>query len=193
LSRLAPSFVIGYHGCEKAEGESAISRNTPLRKSDQKHDWLGAGTYFWESDFQRATEWADYKAVNGLCKVPFVVGAIIDLGNCFDLTLRANLDLLARAYADFSTAYKAASLPMPENKDSPKIKTQNRVIRTLDCAILNYVHTTNENAGLAPFDTVRGVFVEGDPVYPGSEIYRKTHIQIAVRNRACIKAIFLPQ
>jgi hypothetical protein len=185
--------VIGYHGCEKAEGESAISQNSPLRKSDQKHDWLGGGTYFWEADFQRATEWADYKANHGLCKVPFVVGAIIDLGNCLDLTLRSNLDLLARAYSDFSAAYKAASLPMPENKDSPKIKTQNRVIRTLDCAILNYVHTANENAGLEPFDTVRGVFVEGDPVYPGSEIYRKTHIQIAVRNPSCIKAVFLPQ
>jgi len=185
--------VIGYHGYEKAEGESAISQNSPLRQSDQKHDWLGGGTYFWESDHQRATEWAEYKAQHGLCKIPYVVGAIINLGNCFDLTLRSNLDLLARAYSDFSTAYKAAGLPMPENKDSQRVKSQNRVIRTLDCAILNYVHAATEKAGLEPFDTVRGVFVEGDPVYPGSEIYRKTHIQIAVRNAACIKAVFLPQ
>jgi hypothetical protein len=191
LSRLAPSFVIGYHGCERAEGESAIARNTSLRKSDQKHDWLGGGTYFWESDFQRATEWAQYKADNKLCNDPFVVGAIIDLGNCFDLTIRSNLDLLSRAYEDFSAAQRAAGYPMPENKESQKIKTQNRPIRTLDCAVLNYFHKAT--AEIEPFDTVRGVFVEGDPVYPGSEIFRKTHIQIAVRNRACIKAIFLPQ
>jgi hypothetical protein len=51
----------------------------------------------------------------------------------------------------------------------------------------------NRQAGLEDFDTVRGVFVEGLPAFAGSEIYRKTHIQIAVRNESCIKAIFLPR
>jgi hypothetical protein len=50
----------------------------------------------------------------------------------------------------------------------------------------------SKESGLPEFDTIRGVFVEGDPVYPGSEIYHKTHVQIAVRNQACIQAMFLP-
>jgi hypothetical protein len=161
--------------------------------SNQNHDWLGAGTYFWDSDAQRAMEWAVEKQQHGKCNNPFVVGAIIDLGNCLDLTLRSNLDFLAEVYKTFETERKALNLKMPINRDSPNVVSKNKVIRSLDCAILNYVHLLNEKADLPPFDTVRGVFVEGDPAYPGSEIYHKTHIQIAVRNPACIKAVFIPR
>jgi hypothetical protein len=187
-----PAKVVGYHGCEEADGMLAISQRQPLKPNNQKHDWLGSGTYFWESDLQRAKEWAEYKKTNNMCKVPFVVGAMLNLGNCFDLTLRSNLDLLARAYSDFEKAQTAAGLAMPENKDSQRIKTKNRVMRTLDCAVLNYFCEVTQKAGLPDWDTIRGVFIEGDPVYPGSEIYLKTHIQIAVRNPACIRAMFLP-
>jgi hypothetical protein len=172
---------------------SAVSDCNPLRKSDQKHDWLGGGTYFWESDSQRALEWAEEKQQHKLCNVPFVVGAVIDLGNCLDLTLRSNLDLLERVHADFAAAQERAGFAMPENRDSPRVKSKNKVMRTLDCAILNYVHQMNKQAGLPEFDTVRGVFVEGDPAFAGSQIFRKTHIQIAVRNESCIKAIFRPR
>lgn len=42
----------------------------------------------------------------------------------------------------------------------------------------------------APFDTVKGVFVEGEQAYPGSGFSDKTHIQIAVRNPKMIKGVF---
>jgi hypothetical protein len=42
------------------------------------------------------------------------------------------------------------------------------------------------------FDTVRGLFVEGEPIFEGAEIYHKTHSEIAVRNERCIKGYFLP-
>lgn len=185
--------VIGYHGCDREDGISAIASRKPLKPSNQKHDWLGNGTYFWESDLKRAKEWAEYKRDHGMCKEPFVVGAIISLGNCFDLTRRSNLDILASAYSGFEAAQKAAGLDMPANKDSPKVKSKNRVIRTLDCAVLNYLCEITREAGLTEFDTIRGAFVEGDPVYPGSEIFHKTHVQISVRNPMCIQAMFLPQ
>lgn len=192
MSKL-PSFVIGYHGCDREQGEAAAINGTPLRMSNQNHDWLGAGTYFWDSDPQRAMEWAEEKRQHGKCNNPFVVGAIIDLGNCLDLTLRSNLDLLAQVYQTFETEQKTLCLKMPENRNSKNVKSKNKVIRLLDCAILNYLHLLNERSGLTPFDTVRGVFVEGDPAYPGSEIFQKTHIQIAVRNAACIQAVFIPR
>lgn len=184
------SRVVGYHGCEKAHGEPAARGEAPLRPSSQDHDWLGHGIYFWEGDARRAQEWAEYKRDHRRCKEPFVVGAIVDLGRCFDLTLRSNLDLLSKAYEDFRTARGAANLPIPENKNSPNVESTDKVIRRLDCAVLNYFCDTTAAAGMA-FDTVRGVFVEGDPVYPGSEIYHKTHVQIAVRNPDCIKAVFI--
>ncbi len=46
---------------------------------------------------------------------------------------------------------------------------------------------------IPPFDTVRGLFVEGNAVYAGGGFYELTHAQIAVRNDTCIKGVFLPR
>ena len=63
----------------------ALLGDLSLVKSDAPHDWLGRGIYFWEADKDRALEWANYKKTVGLCDDPFVIGAVLDLGNCFDL------------------------------------------------------------------------------------------------------------
>ena len=39
-------------------------------------------------------------------------------------------------------------------------------------------------------NSVKGVFVEGDPIYETAGFYEKTHIQICVRNADCIKGVF---
>jgi hypothetical protein len=44
----------------------------------------------------------------------------------------------------------------------------------------------------AGFDTVRCGFIEGDRAFPGSGIFQQSHIQIAVRNPACILGVFRP-
>lgn len=62
--------------------------------------------------------------------------------------------------------------------------------RNLDCAVINYLHTTRKEDGKPAFQTVRGVFVEGDPVFPTSGFRYKTHIQICVRRSSNIKGIF---
>jgi hypothetical protein len=43
------------------------------------------------------------------------------------------------------------------------------------------------------FQTVRGVFIEGGEAFPGSCIMEKSHIQIAVRDPACIIGVFQPR
>jgi hypothetical protein len=53
-------------------------------------DWLGTGIYFWENSARRALDWAKFakehpKFTRTQVRHPFVVGAIIDLGNCLDL------------------------------------------------------------------------------------------------------------
>lgn len=171
----------------------ALLGDLSLVKSDAPHDWLGRGTYFWESDKDRALEWANYKHRVGLCPEPFVVGAIIDLGNCFDLTVRENLDFLGTVFESYAEMRTKAGLAMPENKDSIKGASQNKVMRHLDCAVFNYLHQVIEEGGQPPFDTIRGLFVEGDRAYPGSEVYKLTHVQIAVCNDDCIRGIFLPR
>lgn len=186
------SLVIGYHGCDRTIGTQIVNGTIPFARSTTKHDWLGQGIYFWEADDVRALEWARWKNSMGQCPDPFVIGAILDLGRCFDLLVRENLELLADTHAAYVRSQGAAGLPIPVNKDSPKGASQNRVMRYLDCAVINYLHDSMaaQNPPVEPFDSVRGLFVEGKPAYPGAEIFSLTHAQIAVLNEKCIKGIF---
>ena len=66
--------------------------------------------------------------------------------------------------------------------------------RNLDCAVVRRLHTILETQKLPAIDTLKGVFTEGEPVYPGAGFREKTHIQVAVRNPQCIKGVFrVPQ
>jgi hypothetical protein len=60
----------------------------------------------------------------------------------------------------------------------------------LDGAVIRLLHGIRRDEGEVPVDTVRGVFLEGDPIFDGSGFYAKTHIQICVCNPECIKAVF---
>ncbi|HSC17973.1 MAG TPA: hypothetical protein VLC74_03570 [Rhizomicrobium sp.] len=157
---------------------------------------MGTGIYFWEGDPLRALEWAQQKANRGACPAPFVIGAVIDLGNCLDLLVRENVELVRFAYESFKAVQQKAGLPMPVNKQAPKDKSPDLVMRYLDCAVLNHLHAIiegpNRPAGLEPYDSVRAVFREGKPIFQGSMLSDKNHVQIAVRNPKCLKGIFLP-
>jgi len=67
--------------------------------------------------------------------------------------------------------------------------TADRLRRNLDCAVIRHLHTILETQGLPAVDTVKGVFTEGKPIYPGAGFDEKTHIQIVVRNQLCIKGV----
>lgn len=43
------------------------------------------------------------------------------------------------------------------------------------------------------FDSVRGIFVEGEPTYNGSAFREKTHVQLCICNPNCIKGYFSPR
>lgn len=194
-------LVIGYHGCDAAVAE-ALMAGEAMRPSERDYDWLGPGVYFWEDDPRRAQEWADEKAAAGAYAAGGVVGAVIDLGRCLDLTLRENLDFLGAAYDSLLAAHEAADLPMPANRDGRN--AGDKLLRFLDCAVIKHLHENMQadaeearlkgsGPAFMPFDTVRGLFVEGATVYPGGGFHRLTHTQIAVRSPACIKGVFRPR
>lgn len=197
MSRLQTSFVLGYHGCEKTLGEQAIAGKVDLLYSKKAFDWLGSGIYFWEGDPRRAMEWANAKVARGDYKEPFVIGAVIDLGNCLDLLVRENLELVKDAANSFAEVQMTSGYVMPVNKSAPRDPSPDLVLRYLDCAVVNHLHSIIEGPdrpeGIEPFDTVRGLFGEGIELFPGSGFKDKTHSQIAVRNPDCIKGIFLPR
>ena len=85
-----PSFVLGFHGCDKKIADKVLSGKDRLIPSENEYDWLGNGIYFWENSHQRALEYAKLlrqhpkRSINPVEK-PYVIGAVIDLGHCLNL------------------------------------------------------------------------------------------------------------
>ena len=79
---------------------------------------------------------------------------------------------------------------MPVNKN---VKGNNDLLlRELDCAVIERIHQYNKDTGEKPYDSVRGIFIEGKPVYNESGIMEKTHVQLCIINPNCIKGYFSP-
>jgi len=100
----APAFVLGFHGCDEAVGETILDGHLSIESSNNDHDWLGAGAYFWENDAARAMRWAQHvqqhpQGFQHKITTPFVVGAIIELGECLDLFNSECLDDVREAHA----------------------------------------------------------------------------------------------
>lgn len=182
MQRLSASFVLGYHGCDQTVADDLL-RGEPFKKSANDYDWLGGGVYFWEANPIRGLDFAERSSrrPRNKIKTPAVVGAVIDLGACLDLTTVYGIEMVKAAHASLQSQITAANEALPQNQDSLR--------RQLDCAVVEQVHLINQGIGLE-IDSVRGVFTEGSPVYPGSAFDRETHVQIAVRNLTCIKGVF---
>ena len=181
--------VLGYHGCRAPVAADLLSGRLSIEDwapSENAHDWLGHGVYFWEHSPERALEWARRKvARDGLGERPGVVGAVIQLGACLDLTDVAATALLGRAYRHMRESYRKAGRPLLANTG----RDRDLKNRQLDCLVINWLH---RESGQARFETVRGIFPEGGPAYPGAKIMKQTHIQIVVRNKRCILGVFRP-
>lgn len=169
-------IVFGFHGTDPAVAERLVRGELSVadwRPSTNEYDWLGHGIYFWEFAPDRARGWAGKGGV---------VGAIIRLGECLDLTDVTYSELLADAYIGLRTRQRRWRKGLPENRGKR---------HDLDCAVINYLTKQAAESGRR-FQTVRAAFLEGEPVFPGSAILRETHIQIAVRDPSCILGVFRP-
>ncbi len=184
MHRLASSFVLGYHGCDRTVGELLL-RGDPFQESRNAYDWLGPGIYFWEANPLRALGFAREVRPGQKVRIaePFVVGAVLELGQCLDLTTAAGIAQVRNAYESLRQVTEKAGLVLPSNSGD-------QLRRNLDCAVIGWLHEIEKSAGRPMIDTVRGVFVEGASAYPGSGIREKTHVQIAVRNTQSIKGVF---
>ena len=180
-------LVIAYHGCDAETAGKAIEDGEPLLPSEEKHDWLGSGIYFWEHGPDRAMAWAEESRRRGKVKKPAVVGVVIHLGNCFDLLDTRYTGILGPAFADLEDFLREEGKSMPANTGGNDLLKRDR-----DCMLLNWLIPRLEAGGSSRFHTVRGVFQEGLPAFPGSGIRLKSHIQIAIRDASCILGYFKP-
>lgn len=183
-----PNLLLAYHGCSRALAERVVLRKDALRASTNDYDWLGSGLYFWENDPARARLWAEEKlAQAGAAESePAVLGAVIEPGRCLNLTELESLRMVESAHVRLRELCETAGKPLPRN-GGPEGK-----VRRLDAAVMDMLHLMREERGFAPFDTVRGFFVEGSPLYKGSGFRRLDHVQVCVRNPAQIRGLFFP-
>lgn len=123
-----PSFILGFHGCEKSTGEAILGgTDTHLKWSEKDYDWLGHGTYYWEGDPSRAMTWANDRLAEGKITESFVLGTIIDLGHCLDLFNHDNLRQLRDAHSEIKRTLKLAGKPLPKNVGSTPDKAGRRL------------------------------------------------------------------
>lgn len=188
MARHQPFQIIGYHSCDREIGLKIINGIEELKPSNNSWDWLGDGIYFWEQNPERALEYAiesskgtQYNKVP--IKTPFVIGAIIQLGNCLNLVESESLSILSEAYIGLKKLHKETCKTMPVNSKS---------VRKLDCAVIRYVHQTRKETSQQSYESVRSAFSEGGKVYPTASFTQRHHIQVCVINPNLIKGYFLP-
>ena len=182
-----PNLVLGFHGCDETVYEQVICQGKHLKQSENSYDWLGHGIYFWENSYERAWDWAQKSPK---IERPAVIGAVIDLGKCLNLTDYASTEILKRGYAILQLRCQNANQEIPKNK--PSQRTSDILLRDLDCAVIQQIHDFHTLHNIEPYDSVRGIFVEGQPIYPGSEFREKTHVQLCIVNPNCIKGYSQP-
>ena len=188
MARHQPFEIIGYHSCDRDIGLKVLNGDLQLQPSTNSWDWLGHGIYFWEQDpmraFHYATDVAEARQYNKRkIKTPFVLGAIIELGNCLNLVESESLAILDAAYKGMNKLATESGIELPKN-NGPK--------RQLDCAVLKYVHESRKVSGEPAYDTVRSPFDEGIKVYPDANFSSRHHIQVCVISPRMIKGYFLP-
>jgi len=189
-------LILAFHGCDKSVVEDVLLGKQNLKKSENLYDWLGHGFYFWENSPSRAIEYAmslkknPHKAKK-VIKEPAVLGAVIDLGYCLDLLDYENLKLLKSAHEIIVETNSKSGNPIPLNREVGDPK--DLLLRDLDCAVIETLHKVRMETNQLAYDSVRGVFWEGDKLYENAGFREKDHIQICVRNPNCIKGFFLPR
>jgi len=186
-----PHFVLGFHSCDRKVGEAILSGAVAQEKSVNTYDWLGHGYYFWENNPERAIQYAeDIKSnpsrMTGMVKEPFVIGAVIDLGLCLNLIEGKSLQVLKSAYELLEEFTRVSGKTLPLNK----LVNGQPLLRDLDCAVIETLHQYRKASDFKAFDSVRGMFVEENKLYPGAGFQEQSHIQICVCNPNCIKGYF---
>ena len=185
--------IFGFHGCDSRLASAVLAGRSRLLTSSNTCDWLGHGICFWEHGPARAFEWAGQQArrKGSNIKRPAVIGAVIQLGNCFDLLdVRFTKELSLHA-AEVQDELLAAGRALPRN-ETTGTGDFDWLRRHRDCFVLNAVIPRLERVHNCTFHSVRGVFQEGEPAFDGAGIKLKSHIQIAVRDPRALIGYFRP-
>jgi hypothetical protein len=171
--------IVAFHGTTRAVAEHLVDGGDFV-PSGNTDDWLGSGIYFWEYAPKQAWWWVKTFKMKS---EPAVVGAMIRLGNCFDLLDPDNVQLLKRLYSGMVDQWSAEGTAGPSNF---------RHRRNIECAVFNFHHARAAAIG-KPIDSYRSVYVptaKSKRIWKGTWIYEEAHIQVSVRNPRNILAVW---
>lgn len=175
-----PHVTLGFHGCERSFADGVATGVIPLANwlpSTNSFDWLGKGIYFWEHSESRALAWAKKRYSE-----PAVIGAEISLVQCLDLLDFGCCKLVRSCFPETQAAFNKMSLKLPQNLGKA---------HHLDCLVIDDCIRQLATVG-HHFTSVRAAYFEGDELFPGSRLGLETHLQVAVRDLACIIRTFRP-
>lgn len=204
--------IVAYHGCDITTRDDLVTgKIKSLKPSENPYDWLGDGIYFYESDRDRAMQYASYSAEH--CELhltakaigtPAVVGAVLDVSRWLDITTQPGIQHFKAALKTLETGLAQKNAALPENRPAFDGDQEN-LHRALDRAIFQTVHSMREKSqqnalaagntqdvmAYAPFQAVRGAFTQGAAISAHSAIHGQSHIQIALRDSSCVLGWFL--
>jgi hypothetical protein len=172
-----PALVFGFHGIDREAAIRILNQQDDFHHSQNDYDWLGHGIYFWENNLSRAKQYAkmDSNRAGSKTTEPFVLGAVLELGNCLDLLSQDGIEFVKEAYVEFKEAYAELNIgPLPANKSFNSNDFDFKK-RELDCAVIRFACELAKDVG-KPFDSVRAAFVEGGELYPGAKFHSHNHI-----------------
>lgn len=165
------THILGFHGTDIPSAASIMQNG--FRLSRNPYDWLGDGVYFFQDAPARAWEWA-YEHHGSQAAV---LSSTIRLDNCMDL-----LDI--RWTGVLSDAYDAFLQQLQRTGQRPPVQTPGA--HRLDRDVINYAVGVLQDRG-THVHVVRASFSEGGPVFPGSALFSRAHVQIAVRDLSAIE------
>lgn len=179
--------IVGYHGTRLSVAHDIVNRKRGFKYSRNRDDWLGHGIYFWEYAPQQAFWWAERRKRRQTWDEPIaILASMIRLGFCFDLLDPYNVKYLEEIHDEYQATEAAASRVTPQNANHHKY---------LDCAVFQYAYAAvEEQEDTQSVDSARAVYVptgEDKRVWTRSWISRRSHIQVCVRNAACILGTWL--
>lgn len=186
-----PGLVIGFHGCEKSIRDKIVNGSVMMKPSQNSYDWLGGGFYFWQNNYERAMDFATNPPGKQKFQEPAVLGAVLGLGNCLDMADKRCIDEVSFSFQILKQVFETAEKELPMNRDAEN--SNDKLLRELDCAVIEHLHKVMHESSNPPFDSLRGIFIEGKPIYDGAGFYERTHVQICIRNPNCIKGFFIPR
>jgi hypothetical protein len=191
-------LVFAYHGCDVTLRDDLVSgRVKALNPSANKYDWLGGGAYFFENDYQRALMFANAAKANPMKRftkqpiaTPSVVGAVLQFDYILDMTTQDGIQEYRLAYNAMIDYLAKKGEPEPKNSKADD-DDEDVIVRRLDSDVFNFMHQIRSDTDLPKFQAVRSAFPQGQEVAPSSAFKMSSHIQIALREKDCVRAWFL--